>query len=239
MKTKKIEYHHNSVKMVGYLAWDENQIGLRPGIVVFPEAFGLNDHARQRAERLAKLGYIALAADIHGDGQVFDDMASLVPAIQTMYNDRKEWRGRAHAALTALLSQANVDKHNTAAIGFCFGGACCFELARSGAPLAALATFHAGLIPEQDGDARITAKILICNGADDGVINRDALNAVTAELSRDKVDWQLIHYGGAVHSFTDPDADTRNLPGFAYCERTEQRSWALMQQLFSEAFARH
>lgn len=237
MKTQKIEYRYGSVNMVGYLAWDETASGSRPGIVIFPEAFGLSDHARQRAERLANLGYIALAADMHGDGRIFDDMASLVPAIQTLYGDRSELRGRAQAALTTLFSQTDVDKNRTAAIGFCFGGVCCFELARSGAPLAAITTFHAGLIPEIEGDAgRVAAKVLICNGADDGVVNREALDAVTTELSRDQVDWQLIHYGGAVHSFTDPDADGRKLPGFAFCERTEQRSWALMQQLFAEAF---
>src|SRR5208282_6607538 len=144
MQWKKLDYTNGKTKFVGHLVWDETKTGRRPGVLVFPEAFGLNDHARQRAERLAQLGFVALAVDPHGEAALFNDMASLGPAIRALYADRAEWRSRARAAFDALIAQPAVDGGKTAAIGFCFGGTTCLELARSGAPLAAIATFHAG-----------------------------------------------------------------------------------------------
>jgi dienelactone hydrolase len=239
MKTQTLEYSYGKNKFVGYLAWDDTATDLRPGIVVFPEAFGLNDHARVRAERLAQSGFVALAADLHGDGVVYDDFPSLTPSIQALFTDRPNWRAQAQAALDALAGLAQVDAQRLAAIGFCFGGATCFELARSGASLAAIATFHAGLLPELPTDAgNIRAKVLICNGAEDPVVKQAALDAVIGELKRDKVDWQCISYGNTVHSFTDPGADKRNLPGFAYSPIVEKRSWSAMLDLLAEVFPR-
>ena len=239
MKTRNIEYTNGRTQGIGYLAWDETQSGPRPGIVVFSEAFGLNDHARQRTERLAQLGFVALAADLHGAGVVFHDMPSLLPAIQSLYADRAEWRSRARAALDALIALPEVDEHRTAAIGFCFGGATCFELARTGAPLAAIAAFHAGIVPELPADAgQIRAKVLICQGAEDPILKKEAVDAVVAELRRDKVDWQLTYFGNTGHSFTDPEADKRNMPGFGYSKQVEERSWAMMRHLFGEVFTR-
>jgi dienelactone hydrolase len=237
MQTKKLEYTNGRTNFVGHLVWDETTPARRPGVVVFPEAFGLNDHARQRAERLAQLGYVALAADPHGEGALLNDMARLGPAIRALYDDRAEWRSRARVALDALIAQPQVDESQTAAIGFCFGGSTCLELARSGAPLAAIATFHASLLPELPEDAgRIRAKVLICHGAEDPLMKREVVDAVMAEFRRDKVDWQYVYYGNAAHSFTDPEADLRKAPGFAYNKVVEGRSWALMRQLFDEAF---
>jgi dienelactone hydrolase len=237
MRIRKIEYSNGKTPLIGYLAHDEQRSGRLPGVVVFPEAFGLNEHARVRAERLAQLGYVALAADPHGDGQVFPDLASVSPRIGALYADRAEWRARAQAAYDALLAQPEVDPARTAAIGFCFGGSTCFELVRTGAPLAAIVTFHAGLVPEVPGDAgRIRAKVLVCHGAEDPLAKKEAMDAVIAELKRDRVDWQLINYGNTVHSFTDPDADQRNSPAFAYNRLVEQRSWTAMRGLFDEVF---
>ena len=238
MQRKKLDYTNGRTQFVGHLVWDETIAGERPAVVVFPEAFGLNEHARERAERLAQLGFVALAADPHGEAAVFSDMASLRPAIGALYADRAEWRSRARAALDALIAQPNVDGNRTAAIGFCFGGSTCLELARSGAPLAAIATFHAGLVPELPEDAgRIRAKVLVCHGAEDPVIKKEAMEAVMAEFRRDKIDWQVTYYGNAAHSFTDPEADLRKVPGFAYNKLAEDRSWAVMRRLFDEAFS--
>lgn len=238
MKTIEFEYTSEKRKFIGYLAWDDTRGDQRPGVLVFPEAFGLNDHARHRAQRLAQLGFVALAADIYGDGAVYHDMASLAPVIKELYGDRSVWRSRLGAALGALTSLPQVDQQRVAAIGFCFGGACCFELARSGAPLAAIAAFHAGIVPELPADAgQISAKVLICQGANDPVVKKDVMDAILAELSRDKVDWELIYHGNTGHSFTDPDADARGMPGFGYSKRADDRSWAAMRQLFDEAFA--
>ena len=237
MKTQSIEYTNGTQKFIGYLTWDDTQTGKRPGVVVFPEAFGLNDHARERADRLAQLGYVALAADFHGDGKVFKDLASLGPSMQALYGNRAEWRSRAKAALDTLVAQPQVDGNRTAAIGFCFGGTTAVELARSGAPLSAITTFHAGMLPGLAEDAgRIRAKVLVCHGADDPIVQKEAIDAVMSEFRRDKTDWQFIYYGNTVHSFTNPDADSRNAPPFAYSKTAEDRSWAAMRYLFDECF---
>jgi len=238
MKQQTLEYGAGPRKFIGRLIWDETLGAPRPGVLVFPEAFGLNEHAIERAECLARLGYVALAADPHGDGKVFDDLPSVRPAILALYGDRALWRARAQAAFDALAAQPQVDRSRIAAIGFCFGGSTCLELARSGAPLVAITTFHAGVMPEQEGDAgRIRGRVLICHGAEDPVVQKEALDAVIGELRRDGVDWQLHSYGGAAHSFTDPAADARNAPGFGYHAQADRRSWAAMCALFEEAFA--
>jgi dienelactone hydrolase len=238
MKTQKLEYTSGATRLLGELFWDAARTDRRPGVLVFPEAFGLNDHARERARRLADLGFVALAADLHGEGRVYPDLASLRPAITALYEDRVKWRGIARAARDALVAQPQVDADRIAAIGFCFGGATCFELARTGAPVSAIVTFHAGLTTELPGDAgRIRAKVLVCHGAEDPIAKKEAIDAVVAELRRDKVDWQLVHYGNAAHSFTEPAADARGMPGFAYNATVTSRSWKLMRDLFEEAFA--
>lgn len=237
MKQQALEYGEGSQRFVGRLIWDDSLTTPRHGVLVFPEAFGLNEHAIERAERLARLGYAALAADLHGAGKVFDDLRSVGPAILSLYGDRALWRARARAAFDALAAQSQVDLRRIAAIGFCFGGATCLELARSGAPLAAITSFHAGVMPEQAGDAgRISGKLLICHGAADPIVKKEALDAVIAELQRDGVDWQLHSYGGAGHSFTDPAADARGLPGFGYHAGADRRSWSAMRDLFKEVF---
>lgn len=238
MNRQQIEYGNGSTPYIGQLFRDDSRKGPRPGVVVFPEAFGLNEHALQRAERLAQLGYVALAADPHGGGVVYSDTATLGPAIRALFADRAEWRSRARAALDALLAQPQVDRGRVAAIGFCFGGATCLELARSGAPVAAIVTFHAGLQPPLEADAGcIGGKVLICHGAEDPLMKPEALNTVLAELSRDRVDWQLLSFGGTAHSFTNPEADARGAPGFAYNANADRRSWAAMQGFFAEVFA--
>jgi dienelactone hydrolase len=237
MQSRKIEYTDGRIGFIGQLYWDDSHDRSRPGVIVFPEAFGLGDHARQCAERLAHRGYMALAADVIGGGQLFADIQSVAPTMQALYGDRANWRGRARAALDVLAAQPQVDATKIAAIGFCFGGATALELARSGAPLAAVVTFHAGLLPELPGDAgRVGARVLICHGADDPLVKREALDAVMDEFRRDRVDWQLIHYGNAVHSFTEPAAAQRNMPGLAYDARADRRSWAAMCALFDEIF---
>ena len=232
-----LEYTNGKTKFIGHLAGEDGGTGRRPGIVVFPEAFGLGDHAKKRADRLAQLGYVALAADINGDGALYNDMAQLGPVIQGFYDDRAEWRSRARAALDALRAQPGVDGSRLAAIGYCFGGTTALELARSGAPLAAIATFHAGLIAELPEDAgRLRARVLINHGADDPLVKKEVIDTVMTELRRDKVDWQVIFYGNAVHSFTNPEADARQVPALKYHKKADERSWSVMRHLFEEAF---
>ena len=239
MKTQSLTYSDGKKNFIGHLAWDETRSGPRPGIIVFPEAFGLGAHAKERANRLAEAGYVALAADLHGDARVYQDLASVVPAIQALYADRAAWRGLAQAAFDALTSQPQVDRDRIGAIGFCFGGTTCLELARAGASVGAIATFHAGVnvgLPEDSG--RIRAKVLICHGAEDPLVQKEAIDAFMAEMRRENVDWQFLYLGNTVHSFTEPAADSRGQPAsFKYSKSAETRSWAAMHSLFDETFA--
>lgn len=237
MTSRKIGYTDGTTRFTGEFYWDESQDGQRPGIVVFPEAFGLNDHARERARRLVELGFAALAADPHGEGRVFNDLESLSLTTQGYRADRAGWRSRARAALDALLAQPEVAGDKVAAIGFCFGGATCLELARSGAPLAAIVSFHGGLLPELEGDAgQIRASVLVCHGADDPLVEDETLQEIMGEFRRDGVDWQLTYFGNAVHSFTDPLAGSHGIPGLAYDKTAEARSWSAMCNLLEEVF---
>lgn len=238
MNSRQVEYTNGKLNFIGRLYWDEALVGKHPGIVVFPEAFGLGEHACQRAEQLAQLGYVVLAADPHGEGKVFDGLASVGPVIQALYGDRADWRSRAQAALDTLVAQPGVDDSKIAAIGFCFGGTTCVELARSGAPLRVIVTFHSGLIPELFEDAgRIRASVLVCHGADDPIVKDEGIDAVMAEFRRDHVDWQFIYYGNTVHSFTNFEASKNNNPALAYNPRADKRSWAAMCNLFDEVFS--
>ena len=154
MKTKTLEYTNGKTKFIGHLASDEARgPGGGRASSSFRKPLGSVITRRQSAERLAQLGYVALAADINGEGAMYNDMAQLGPLIQSFYTDRSEWRSRARAALDALRAQPGVDGARLAAIGYCFGGTTALELARTGAPLAAIATFHAGLIAELPEDA--------------------------------------------------------------------------------------
>ncbi|MES0874295.1 dienelactone hydrolase family protein [Sinimarinibacterium thermocellulolyticum] len=239
MNAQTIEYTNGRTRLVGQLYRGSSGNGTRPGVVVFPEAFGLNAHARERAECLAQLGYVAFAADLLGDGRVFDDLPGVTPTIKALYADRAEWRSRAQAALDVLRAQDDVDRERLGAIGFCFGGSTALELARSGAPLSAITAFHAGLLPALAEDAgRIRCRVLICHGDEDPLLNADTMNTVFDELRRDRVDWQMVRYGNAAHSFTDRRADARKDPRFRYDARADARSWSAMRQLFDEAFAR-
>ena len=237
MHARTIEYTDGEITFIGQLYVGAATAGKRPGVVVFPEAFGLGEHARERAQRLAQLGYVALAADVIGGGKLFPDIPSVAPIMQALFADRAGWRARARAALDALAAQPEVDGGKLAAIGFCFGGVTALELARSGADVAEIATFHAGLLAELPEDAgRNRARVLICHGAGDPLVKKEVIDGVMAEFQRDKVDWQFIYYGNAAHSFSDPEADQRNIPGLAYNRHADQRSWRAMSAFFEEVF---
>jgi dienelactone hydrolase len=151
--------------------------------------------------------------------------------------DTDRWRARARAALDALCAEPGVDATKVAAIGYCFGGSTALELARGGAPLSAVVSFHGGLeAPRPDDAKHIRAKVLVCHGAKDPLIPPEQVAAFEAQMRSTKVDWQLTSYGGAVHSFTNPDADKLGNPALAYDASADRRSWAAMLALFEEAF---
>lgn len=238
MEQQTIRYQADGLDMAGQLYRAPGFPGARPGILVYPEAFGLSDHARHTAERLAALGYVALACDLHGDAQELappEAMERLGPLRQ----DPARIRARAQGGLDALRAQAHVDATRIAAIGFCFGGTMALELARSGAEIAGVVGFHSGLgtaAPMSDA-ARIRAKILVLLGAADPLIPVEMRNQFEAEMDGGKVDWRMYLYGGVLHSFTNPGAGKMNRPeAAAYNAAADQRSWKEMLAFFEEIF---
>lgn len=239
VKSKLVEYKDGDTTLEGYLAWDDAAKGKRPGVLVVHAWMGLDDNARARAEMLAKLGYIAFAADIYGKGvrpKTPDEAGKLAGQYK---GDRKLLRARVAAGFATLLAQPKVDAKKTAAIGYCFGGTTVLELARSGAAVGGVVSFHGGLDSPTPADGKaITAKVLVLHGAADPYEKPADFAAFQKELADAKVDWQLVEYGGAVHCFTDKGAGTDPSGGCAYDAQADTRSWAAMRTFFTELFGK-
>lgn len=240
MRTETLIYQADGLTMHSIFHVSDNGPGApRPGVLVFPEAPGLGDHAKRRARQLADLGYAALACDFYGEGKYNANMAEIMPMIAPMRDNPLICRARAMGAYDALRARPEVDASKIAAIGYCFGGTMSFELARSGTNLAAAVCFHGGLATARPEDAgNIKAKMLACIGADDPFIQPEERLAFEREMRAGGVDWQLHLYGGVVHSFTNPEADAMGMPDtLRYDAGADARSWASMRQLFDEIFA--
>ena len=237
IKSEVIEYKEGDTVLEGYLVYDDAVKGKRPGVVVVHNWLGFGGSANQRTEQLAQLGYVALAIDIYGKG-VRPKNTDEAAAQATIYkSDRALMRKRAWAGLDALMNHPLVDKDRLAAMGYCFGGTVSLELARSGAPLAGVVSFHGGLSASNSEDAKnIKAKILILHGADDPFVSEAEVQAFRKEMTGANVDWQLVYYSGAVHSFTEKAAGTDNAKGAAYNASADKRSWEAMKQFFKEIF---
>lgn len=238
MKTEPIEYQDGEVTLRGYLALDERKFGKCPGVLVMPEALGLGAHAKKRAERLAELGYVALAGDPYGNGLELATVAEAIPRAGALFAEPSKFRQRARVALDKLASMPQVDPSRLAAIGFCMGGTFGLELARDGAPLKGVVTFHSGLQTQRPATAgQVKAKILVNTGADDSLVPFEHVHAFADEMTKAGVDWQVITYGGTKHSFTNPDADSVGMPALAYNKLSDERSWRAMKSFFEEIFA--
>ena len=239
IETGSVEYRQGNTRLVGYLAFPKDVTGPLPGILVVHEWMGLNDYAKHRADQLAELGYIAFAADIYGDGKIAANREEAGKLAGSYKNDRPLLRARVAAGLATLKAQPGVTGDKIAAIGYCFGGTAVLELARSGADIAGVVSFHGGLDTPTSQDAKnIRAKVLALHGADDPYVPADQVAAFENEMRQAGVDWQLIVYGGAVHGFTNPANGTDNSKGAAYNALADARSWVAMQQFFNELFAK-
>ncbi|HKA53215.1 MAG TPA: dienelactone hydrolase family protein [Candidatus Binatia bacterium] len=237
MKTQNIDYQDGDVTLRGFVAFDDRQSQKRPGVLVMPEAFGLGTHAKQRAERLAGLGYVALAGDPYGNGAEYSDLQEAIKYAGALREDPAKFRKRARVALDKLASLPQVDSSRLAAIGYCMGGTFSLELARDGAPLRGIVSFHGGLETQRPAvSGQVKARVLVCTGADDPFVPVAQVNALAEEMTKAGVDWQIISYGGTVHSFTNPDADRVGMQGLAYNKLSDERSWKAMVSFFEEIF---
>lgn len=237
IRTEVVEYQHGDVVLEGYLAYDDELEGDRPGVLVVHEWTGLGDYARQRTEQLAEQGYVAFAVDMYGKG-IRPSTPEDASAEATIYrSDRQLMRDRVTAGLEVLQANEWVNPDQIAAIGYCFGGGTVLELARSGADVAGVVSFHGNLDTPDPTDAdAITAKVLVLHGADDPYVPSEQVMAFQSEMQQAGVDWQLVMYGGAVHSFTNPNAGDDPSAGSAYNAAADERSWQDMEQFFAELF---
>jgi dienelactone hydrolase len=236
--SEEIRYEHEGVQLKGVLVYDRDRAGTLPGVLVVHEWWGLNEYAIKRANMLAKLGYVAFACDMYG----IETPVTTAPEAQALatpfYADAELFRGRVTAGYTELRKHPKVDLNRTGAIGYCFGGTAVLELARSGAPVSAVVSFHGGLGTLQPAEAdAVSANVLVCNGAVDPFVPAEERRAFMAEMEAAGVDYVFAEFAGAVHSFTSQDADGYNIPGAAYDEAADKRSWWMMKSWFAEAFA--
>lgn len=235
--TETINYTVGDIVFEGYLAYDASQKERRPGILVVHEWWGITPYIQKRTEQLAQLGYVAFAVDIYGKGNRAATPQEAQKLAGQFYGDRKLLRQRAAAGMEILQKNPLVDTRRIAAIGYCFGGMTVLELARSGANLAGVVSFHGGLATPNPDDAKnIKARILVLTGGDDPNVPAQQVNTFEDEMRNAKVDWQVISYGGAVHSFTNPASGNDPSKGVAYNEKADKRSWTAMQDFFSEIF---
>jgi dienelactone hydrolase len=236
IKTEAIEYKQGNTTLEGFQAYDNSVAGKRPAVLIVHQWKGLGDYEKKRAEMLAKLGYNVFAADIYGKG-IRPSSPKDAGALAGKYkSDRALLRERVKAGLDALTKSELTDAKHVAAIGYCFGGTTALELARSGANISGVVSFHGGLSSPNPADAKnIKCKVLVLHGADDPNVNPE-VPGFQDEMRKAKVDWQFVAYGNAVHSFTDWNAGSDNSKGAAYNEKADKRSWEAMKEFFAEIF---
>jgi dienelactone hydrolase len=237
IKGETVEYEQGGTKLEGFLAYDDAITKPRPGVLLVPDWMGVGDYAKSRARQLAELGYVAFVTDIYGKGNQPADQKGAAALAGKYKGDRPLYRLRLKAGLDQLTARKEVAPGQVAAIGYCFGGTGALELARSGAPLKGVVTFHGGLsTPTPDDAKNIKCPILVLHGADDPFVKPDEVAAFKQEMEKAHVKYEFVAYPGAVHSFTRPDAGNDNSKGAAYNEAADKQSWAAMQKFFKQIF---
>jgi dienelactone hydrolase len=237
--TKTVEYEFDGIKLKGFVAHDDAVKEKRPGVLVVHEWWGLDDYAKDRCKQLAELGYVAFAPDMYGDGKTVDHPDDARKMATLVRENVKVWRGRAEAGLKQLKAQPTVDGDKIAAIGYCFGGSTCLQLAYAGTDLKAVATFHAALPKPTEAEAKaIKAKVLVCHGDADFFIPADAIKAFREALDKAGTKYEFVGYKDAFHSFTVPGADKHNIKGMKYDKAADEDSWKRMTALFKDTLGK-
>lgn len=237
--TGTVSYSANGTTLRGYLAYDESLSGKRPGVLVLPEWWGLDDYIRGRARMLAALGFTALALDMYGDGATAEDPDAAGRMMNAVLNDMPgSGEPRFAAGLDRLCAEPTVDATRIAAIGYCFGGAMVLNAARIGLDLRGVVSFHGSLGSfHRPAPGSVRAKLLICHGAADKFVDDAAVQAFRAEMDEAGADYRFIAYPGALHGFSNPQADENGrkfgLP-LAYDAETDRQSWQEMRDFFAE-----
>ena len=241
MHTETVRLNADGTELESYLAYDTQSDAPRPGVLLVHEWWGLNDYIRRRAHMLAELGFSALALDMYGGREVADNPADAGRLMNNVLDDMRQAETRMGAALEYLQNLESVDAERIAAIGYCFGGAMVLHAARTGMPLAGVVSFHGALgSAHKPAPGSVRAKIMVCHGADDVLVPETDVAALKDEMKAAGADLRFIAYPGALHGFTNPEADANgkkyDLP-LAYSEDTDRRSWQEMRSFFKEIFA--
>jgi dienelactone hydrolase len=236
MHTSNYPYHHDSLELQGFLAYEKTIDQPKPAILIAHDWSGRNDFACDKAKKLAALGYVGFALDMYGQGRTAEAVEDKMALMNPIMEDRKLLSERMRAAFDAVSALPEVDKEKVAVIGFCFGGLCALDLARSGAKVRAVVSFH-GLLakPENIPNKKIYAKILALHGYDDPMVRPEQVNDFCQEMTEANVDWQVYQYGHTQHAFTNPKANDYKL-GTVYDAKADKRSWIAMYNFLEEVF---
>lgn len=235
LRTKTLEYTHNDNVLEAYLAWDDATSGARPGALVSHAWAGRSEFENNKAEALAELGYAGFALDLYGKGVLGSGPEENAALMQPFLDDRPMLQQRLRAALDAMHAQDVVDANRTAVIGYCFGGLCALDMARTRAAIVGAISVHGLFTPLATAASSIDARILALHGWDDPLVTPDSVIALATELSAAGADWQLHAYGNTMHAFTDPEAhDTEG--GVAYDATADRRSWQACVNFLAELF---
>ena len=233
VKTREVEYSQDGTKLHGFIAWDAVLKGKRPGVLVVHEWWGMNEHARRQAERLARAGFVGFALDMYGDGKVTTHPEDAQAFAAEATKDRAVVAARFDAARAQLEADPHVDARRIGAIGYCFGGSVVLEMARSGADLGAVATFHGSLATEHPAEpGKVRAPILVMTGTADPFVTPDQVAKFESEMKAAGANFRVIRYPGAKHGFTNPDAAKYGMNQLAYDADADRKSWAAMLAMF-------
>jgi dienelactone hydrolase len=240
IQTQTVEYKDGDVICKGFVAFDDANEKPRPAVLVIPEWWGLDDYAKSRCKQLAELGYVAMAADMYGEGKTTNDPKQAGEWAGALRGDRTKLGTRAEAALKTLKEEPKIKgliaPNQVAAIGYCFGGTTVLEMARGGSDVVGVVSFHGGLDFPEKFTGPIKPKILVCAGANDPMVPARQVSELEEQLKQAKADFQINIYANADHSFTNPQADTHKIAGISYNEKADKRSWEAMKAFFNEIF---
>lgn len=234
MHTSNYLYHHGEQELHGFLAYDDQAEKPRPAVLVAHDWSGRNEFVCEKAKMLADMGYVGFALDMYGQGRLGATLSEKTALMQPLVNDRPLLAERIRAAYDAVIGLSEVDPSRVAAIGFCFGGLCALDLARSGADLRGVVSFHGALNkPKSASKASIVAKILALHGYDDPMVSHEEVKDFCQEMTAAEVDWQVHMYGHAMHGFTNPTAHDAQ-SGIIYNARANKRAFQSMSTFLEE-----
>jgi dienelactone hydrolase len=234
IQTRTIEYSHGDTLLEGFLAWDDAFDEPRPAVAVAHAWGGRGDFEQDKAVKLAELGYVGFALDMYGKGVQGSGPEENAELMAPFMEDRQLLQERMHLGIATLRQQEEVEAGAVAAMGYCFGGLCVLDLARTGSEVRGVVSFHGMFMPPGNtAGKKITAKVLCLHGYDDPMAQPQSLLDLAAELSAAGADWQVHAYGNTVHAFTNPDADDK-AGGIAYDANADRRSWAALQDFLGE-----